>query len=222
VRQDEFDLPGIITGVTPQKKRRGRWSIYVEREFLIDVDDAVLLKNNLHEGVEMTPSLFRKLQREEGRQNIKAYLLKLLSQRAHSRLELFTKASMKDFDPDVVNDVLEELGEKNFINDREFAKKFAHDKNHLNDWGPAKILARLRQKGIDRQTAEEAVEKAFEKVDVGVQLRKLIKKRKRHFMKEEDPFKRKKKMTNYLQRKGYYASDIFEHLDVLADVFMGR
>ncbi len=222
VRQDELDLPGIITAVTPQKKRRGRWFVYVEGDFLIGVDDAVLLKNNLHKGIEMTPLLFKKLQREEGRQGIKSYLLKLLSQRAHSRLELFTKASLKDFDPDVVKDVLDELEQKEFINDREFAEKFAHDKNHLNDWGPAKIQAHLRQKGIDRQTAEQAVEKAFEEIDLDAQLRKLIEKRKRHFMKEEDSLKRKNKMVNYLRRKGYYASDIYENLNSLADTFMER
>lgn len=118
----ELDLPGVITAVTPQKRKRDRSSVFVDGEFLMGVDNSVLLRNDLHKGVEMTPSLFKVLQREEGYQVIKAYLLKLLSQRDHSRRELFTKASQKDFAADAINQVLDELEQKDFINDREFAK----------------------------------------------------------------------------------------------------
>lgn len=217
----DLALPGVITAVIPQKKRSGRWSVYVDDEFLMGVNDTVLLKNHLYKGVEMTLSLFEKLQRDEGRQVIKAYVLKLLSQRDHSRLELFTKAIRKDYNPDVINCVLDELEQKDFINDREFAEKFAHDKNHLNDWGPAKIQAHLRQKGIDRGTSEEIIRKAFEEINLYAQFGKLIKKRQRHFMREKDPFKRKNKMASYLQRKGYYAEDIYRYLDDLADIYAG-
>jgi regulatory protein len=219
VASSDVDLPSIITAVTPQKKTCGRWSVFVDDEFLIGVDESVLLKNGLRKGVEMTPALFSTLQREEGRQTIKNYLLKLLSRRAHARQELFTKASRKkDFSPEIVNDVLDELEEKDFIDDREFAQKFARDKNHLNDWGPVKIKAHLRQKGVDKHTAEEAVSNTFEEVDLDAQFRKLIKKRKKRFAREEHPLKRKKKVANYLQRKGYYASDVYQYLDSLMDL----
>src|SRR5699024_3606813 len=106
---------------------------------LMGVDNDVVLKNDLHKGVKMTRALFKELQRAEGRQAVKSYVLKLLSQRDHARRELFQKASRKDYNIDVVNRLLDEFQEKGYIDDPKFARKFARDKYHLNDWGPLKI-----------------------------------------------------------------------------------
>src|SRR5699024_1441612 len=116
--------------------------------FMIGVSGSTLLDFGLAKGVEMTPSLFKKLQRAEGRHAIKAYFLKLLGRRDHARQELLTKAKRKDYPPEVIADVLDELEEKEFINDRGFAEKFAADKSRLNKWGPVKIRSHLIRKGI--------------------------------------------------------------------------
>ncbi len=218
---DEADhhLPGVITAITPQKKNRERYSVFVDDDFLIGVADSTLLNNDLHKGAEITPSLFRKLQREEGRQRVKAYLLKLLSRRDHARRELFNKARRKDFAPEIVNDVLDELEERDFINAADFAEKYARDKNHLNNWGPAKIKVQLLKKGVSKEIGERAVEKAFEETDLKKQFIKLVEKRCYKFQREKDIFKRKKKVLDYLQRKGYYAGDIYRYLDFLLEMF---
>lgn len=213
--QAEPALPGVISSISVQKKNKERYSIFVDEEFLIGVAEQTLLKFNLAKGDAVTPKLFRKLQREEGRFKVKSYFLKLLGRRDHARKELFTKALKKEYPKEVINNVLDELQQKGFINDRGFADKFASDKARLSKWGPAKIKAHLLKKGLDKTDAEKSIQKAFEDEDLKETFLHLVLKRKRRFLREEDPYKRKKKVFDHLARKGYRASSIYEHLDSL-------
>ncbi|GAA5522971.1 RecX family transcriptional regulator [Aliifodinibius salicampi] len=208
-------LPATITGITIQKKNKERYSIFADGNFLLGVHEQTLLAFNLKEGVEITPSLFKKLQREEGRFAIKSYLMGLLSRRDHSRQELMNKALQKDYAPETITGVLDELQEKGYIDDTEFALKYASEKSRKNNWGPAKVKAHLYKKGIKRQNIEKSVRKAFEGADFEETFIHLISKRKRRFLKEEHPLKRKKKVIDHLARKGYSPSSIYNCIDKL-------
>lgn len=211
----EISLPGIISSISVQKKNKQRYSIFVNNEFLLGVAEQTLLKYSLAKGVEITPPLLKKLQREEGRFAIKSYLLKLLSRRDHARKELLDKARRKDYPKEVIESVLDELQEKGFINDTDFAEKYAADKCTLRKWGPVKIQSHLYKKGIPKSIAYQGIQKAFEDENLHETFLTLVLKRKRRFLKEEDLFKRKKKVFNYLAQRGFRASNIYKYLDEL-------
>lgn len=211
-------LPARITSITPQKKNKERYSIFVDDEFLIGVAEATLLDHGLKKGVEITPPLFRKLQRAEGRYAVKSYMLKLLSRREHARRELYNKARKKEYTADVINSVLDELEQKDFLDETRFAEQFARDKSNLNQWGPYKIQAHLRKKGIRKTVTETAITKAFEPIDIEKRLAELVEKKRRRFLREEDTFKRKKKVFDYLQRKGYRPGSIYNCIDELMEM----
>ncbi len=213
----EHNLPGIITSITIQKRNKERYSIFVDETFLLGVAESTLLKFRLSKGVEITPSLFRKLQREEGRFAVKSYFLKLLGNRAHARRELRTKARRKDYPEDVVEEVLDELQDDDLIDDAGFAEKFTANKNKLNSWGPAKIRSHLLKKGIADNVIQDSIKKVFENKDLRDTFLNLVLKRKRYFLREEDPFKRKKKIFDYLCRKGYRPANIHKYLDELTE-----
>lgn len=208
-------LPGVITSISVQKKNKDRYSLFVDEEFLLGVAEQTLLKFNLTKGTEVTPSLYRKLQREEGRFAVKAYFLKLLGRRDHARQELFTKAIKKDYPEEVIENVLDEIQEKGFINDSGFAEKFASEKASISKWGPAKIKSHLYKKGISKSVAERSIKKAFEDENLKETFLNLVLKRKRRFLREEDEYKRKKKVFDHLARKGFRPSDIYDCLDDL-------
>lgn len=211
----EPHLPGVITAITPQKRNKDRYSIFVDNAFVLGISDSTLTDRGLKKGQKLTPSLYQKLQRDEGRNAVKSYMLKLLSRREHARRELFNKARNKDYHADVINDVLDELQKKDLVNEQRFANTYARDKNNLNRWGPSKIEAHLYKKGIGKELAQKAVEKAFEEVDLKARFIQLTEKKRRRFLREEDTFKRKKKVVDYLRRKGYRPGSIFNYLDEL-------
>jgi regulatory protein len=214
----EHILPGIITSVTVQKRNKERYSIFVDDQFLIGIDEQTLLKLDLRKGAEVTPLLFNKIKREEGFFAVKSYLMKLLARRDHARKELLTKASRKDYSRQVILRALDELQEKDYIDDEAFAQKYAADKKHLNNWGPSKIKAYLLKKGIDRTVAEKSATQAFEGEDLTETFIHLVSKRSRHFRKEQNALKRKKKVISYLARKGFRSSSIYSCIDKLMTV----
>lgn len=208
-------LPGVISSIQVQKNNKERYSLFIDGEFLIGVAEQTLLECSLKKGIEITPAFFRKLQRKEGRFKVKSYMMKRLGRRDHARRELFNKAIRKDYPKDVINSVLDELEEKGYLDEKKFAEKFASDKGKYSKWGPAKIKAHLLKKGISKSIAERSIKKAFEDIDLEETFFNLVLKRKRRFLREEDPYKRKKKVLDHLARKGYRASDIYDHLDEL-------
>jgi len=211
----EHDLPGVITSISVQKNNKERYSIFVDDEFLLGISEQTLLDFNLAKGDTITPALLRKMRREEGRFEIKSYFMKLLGRRDHARKELFNKAVRKEYPREVINNVLDELQEKGYLNEAGFAEKFAEDKSRLNKWGPAKIKAHLYKKGISKSVAEKSIKKAFEGEDLKETFLNLVLKRKRRFLREDNLYKRKKKVFDHLARKGYRPSSIYDHLDEL-------
>lgn len=208
-------LPGVISSISVQKKNKDRYSIFVDEEFLIGVSDQTLLKFNLAKGDTITHALLRKLEREEGRFEVKAYMMKRLGSRDHSRKELFIKAIRKEYPKKIIENVLDELTEKGYLDEQRFVENFVKDKSHLNKWGPNKIKAHLYKKGISNSMAEQSIQKVFADKNIEELLLHLVLKGKRRFLREEDPYKRKKKVVDHLARKGYRSSDIYKHIDDL-------
>lgn len=210
-------LPGAISSISVQKKNKERYSIFVDEEFLVGVSEQTLLKFNLAKGDTVTHALLRKMEREEGRFAVKSYMMKRLGSRDHSRKELFTKAIRKEYPKNIIENVLDELEEKGYLNDEKFAEKFVKDKSHLNKWGPNKIKAHLYKKGISNNVAEQSIQKVFEDKNIKKVLLHLVLKGKRRFLREEDAYKRKKKIVDHLSRKGYRSSNIFKYIDDLME-----
>ncbi len=211
-------LPARITSISVQKKNKERYSIYVEEGFLVGVSESTLIDLKLAKGIEVTPDLFRRIQREEGRFAVKSYLMKLLARRDHARKELLTKAKKKDYPEEVVQNILDELQEKGYINEESFAEKFTADKFNLNQWGPSKIKAHLYKKGVSKHIIEKSISNYFEDLELKETYKNLVLKRKRRFLKEENLLKRKKKIFDYLNRKGFKPDSIFKHMDELMDM----
>lgn len=207
-------LPEKISGIKVQKKNKSRFSLFVEEEFLMGVSDHVLTKFNLYKGVEITPFLLDKLVREEEKWAAREYLFRILSRRDHSGQELKTKALKKGYPASCLDELIEELKDKGYVDDFTFARKYAADKYEFNNWGPFKIQSQLYSKGISREMAARALDEVFGDEHTAGTLKELVEKRKRRFRREPEE-KRKKKIFAYLMRKGYDSETIWKTMDEL-------
>jgi regulatory protein len=205
----------VISSITPQKKHRRRYSIFVDDDFLLGVSESVLVEYGLEIGQTVTIKAFRDINRSENYQAVRHYFLKLFGRRAHTRKELQRKSRKKDFEDTAVERVLDELEEKGWIDHDAFAQSFISDKYSLNQWGPLKIARALQQKGIDRTTAQRLTDQYFKSVDLFETFSKLVAKNSYKFNKESKQYKKRKKVFDYLHRKGYHTQQINTHIDRL-------
>lgn len=205
-------LPAIITEIQVQKKNASRFSLFTDDQFLIGVSEATLTDLNLKKGVEVTPFLFDRITESEQKWATREYFFRILSRRDHSRKELKDKAFKKGYSGSFVDLILDEFEQKEYINDHKFALKYTADKFEFNNWGPYKIRNQLFKKGISKSTVEECIREVFGEMAVKESMIDLILKKKKRYQREPDQ-KRKKKIFDFLMRKGYNSNDILKHMD---------
>lgn len=212
----ELKLPIQITEIRIQKKNQNRFSLFHEKNFLIGVSSKTLADFSLQKGVILTPSLFNQLELAENYNAAKEAAFRYLGRRDHASFEIRQKLKKKGFNDDVINSLLEELSEKDFLNDESFSIKFITDKSELNRWGRKKIESELYKKGIQRKTIQKTLNSFFDNLSQDQICLDLVIKRKRHFLREVDPYKRKMKIYNYLAGRGFTSSDIKKAMPKIA------
>lgn len=95
---------------------------------------------------------------EEAKAEVRNRALKLLDQRARSRQELKERLTRLEFEPTVIEDVLDDLQSSNLINDQEFAAEWVRQR-HARRGKSARALDReLSEKGVDSATRAQALE----------------------------------------------------------------
>lgn len=210
-------LPASISEIHVQKKNSSRFSLFVEDQFLIGVSESTLTKMNLKKGVVITPSLYQQIETAEEEWATREYFFRILARRDHSRKELKDKAFRKGYTGSYIEEILDEFEQKEFINDRKFALKYTSDKFEFNDWGPYKIRTQLFKKGINKAIVEECIQQSFGHEAIKESMITLIQKKKKRYRREPE-VKRRKKVFDFLMRKGYDSENILKHLDELLDI----
>lgn len=201
-------LPLVITSIIPQKKNSDRFSLFYKKTFLIGISAQTLLDYSIQKGTALTADLFHQIRYSEEYQSVKERCYKLLSGRDHGAEELKRKLVQKGFSPPVTDSVIDELREKSLLNDRVYALKFANDKHNLKQWGPRKIESALFKKGVPKPIINEVMQELKQEINPVNTCLELVLKRRRHFLREPDLFKRKQKIFRYLAGKGYSSDQI--------------
>jgi regulatory protein len=80
----------------------------------------------------------------------------MLSRRDHFRAEIIDKLRQRGFDEDEISTALERCASVGLVDDDGLARRFAEVRSTENGWGPRRIEAELRRRGVDRETAGEA------------------------------------------------------------------
>lgn len=199
----ESKLPLTVTRITIQKKNADRFSLFHEDLFLIGISRKTLEDYSIREGISLTPLLFQKLRESEDLLAIKEACFRYLAQRDHSSFELKLKIGKKGYPESDIERVIDHLSEHGYIDDEEFVRKFVSEKIELNRWGPKKIESELFKKGIDRNIIESVLHEKTDDLQLKQICVDLVLKRKKHFLREEDPYKRKQKIYQYLAGRGF-------------------
>ncbi|MCC5926754.1 MAG: RecX family transcriptional regulator [Bacteroidetes bacterium] len=217
-RQEVLDLlPVVISGIQVQVNDPSRVSVFADEKFLLGLPIHVSNTLGLAKGTEITETLFWQIESETHRDAIRSWLLGLLAKKPYSRMQLIRKCRQEQYNPEVVNAILDEFESRSWIDDYTYAKSFARDKAEFQKWGPAKIKQHLQKNGIAAGMASEVVKKVTGKEIQSDAIYTLIEKRKLHFLREENDTKRKKKIVDYLLRKGYDSDVVFSNIEAIMD-----
>lgn len=158
------------------KAKRGsknRVELIFDDGLIISLAYEIFLKSNLKSNQEISEAFLSKILEEDKLYQIKQQALKYLSLRAHTKNELRTKLRQKNFEPQLINIVLDELEKGKFIDDASFAHHFAEEKIKASRWGKNKIKAELMKRGVSSQIISNVIDEKFgedSEIEAGLEL----------------------------------------------------
>lgn len=110
--------------------------------------------------------------------------------------------------PEAKEVILLHLFEHDFLNEERFAKSFARGKFRIKKWGKQRITRELKLRDISTYNIKTAL-KEIEEEDYIASLYELIEKKNQQVT-EENLFKRKKKVIDFLRYRGYETELVFK------------
>lgn len=192
-----------ITAIQPQQKQAERVSVHVDGAFRFALAQELLFRAGLHVGDPIDEERIRRLEHEDRAWKAREHALNLLSFRPRTAAELRQRLRRREVEDDVVEAVVADLVEKGLVDDTAFAEIFVRDRVRLRPRGKRRLVQELRAKGVDRDTAAEAVGEVMEREDVSeVDLaREAVRKWARRA--GEDPQRARRRLYGFLARRGF-------------------
>ena len=127
---------------------------------------------------------------------------RLLTYRPRSLAELKQELADKGFDEAIIEAVVRYLERLGYINDRQFAEQWAAGRVRLRGFGRRRIEQELRYKGIGRDTIAEALDGVFGP-ETELETARAAAEKKLNTMKSSDGETRRRRLSWFLQRKGF-------------------
>lgn len=119
--------------------------------------------------------------------------------RCHKEVE----QKLKEFSliPEAKEMILLSLMENNFLNEERFAKSFARGKFRIKNWGKQRIIRELKFRDISAYN----IKTALKEIDEEKYLNTIYKitENRNSIINESNIYKRKRKLIDFLMRKGY-------------------
>lgn len=230
----------IITKIARQKKRKQRYSLYIDNEFKLGIDEAVLIHFALYKGQELDEDLLADIEDREYRQGIYLQGLNYLSYGQRSVKEMrdyLKKYLIKDYkqqlaeaeeagqtetvqlnaeeaiDEELIQATLDRLIEQRLLNDTLYGQSYVRTAALLNRKGPQVLKRELTRKGLSPSDIESALEEYPEEQqheNIMAVSEKYIRSKRQY-----PPKRVRQKLSEHLRTKGYPNDLIKETLEQL-------
>jgi regulatory protein len=138
--------------------------------------------------------------------------LRILTRRDYSQFELRQRLTEKGFDPARIEATLQRCIELSYLDDARYALNRA---TSLMNQGRAvgnRVLLDLRQRGVQEEVANRALQLAREACDEEQILASLLERRFANFNYNSAPAKERRRVVHFLQRRGFTIDRIMAQL----------
>jgi regulatory protein len=151
-------MAGTITALKGQPRNRARVVVYLDGLKAFGVTK--VLAAGLAVGQRLTDEEIENLRHDEAEEDAYQRALRLLGLRPRSERELRSYFDRHRFAPEIQEKVLARLGELGLVDDRAFARMWVEDRQAFRPRSARALKAELRQKGVEAEAVEAALEGA--------------------------------------------------------------
>ena len=197
-------LAGTITALEVQARDQSRVNLYLDGRFAFGLSAKTAADAGLKKGDHLTPERIVGLLKGEAHEQATLQAFNYLSYRSRSTKEMERYLRGKGHAPETISSVVQRLTDLHYLDDAHFAVAWVENRKRFGGRGPRLLRTELLQKGVARETADEAIEDLAEgegehALDVG--------RKKAQTLRAADYTEFSRKLGGYLSRRGY-SSDV--------------
>lgn len=184
-----------------QKKKKDRYSIFLDGDYAFSVEEDVLVHHALTKGKELSKKNIDEITEKDDYHRAYLMAIQFLSYRMRSVDEMQAYLRKKEINPNWIEPIMTSLVEDKYLEDQRFAEMFVRDRMHQTSKGPQVINRELLEKGVnkeERETALEQFEDALQKEHAFHWLQKERRKTSKDSLKQ-----REDKLRVKMLQKGY-------------------
>lgn len=197
----------IITGIEQQKKNPNRVNIYLDEQFAFGLYKASAL--HLKVGDTLDNASIQALEQKDAAEEAYQKALKLLNIRPRTEHEMRSRLQEYGFTDEIIEPVIANLLEKNYLNDQQFAAEWIENRTTFRPRGKRLLRIELMKKHVD----EEEIQTALAALPEEEQLVREAAKKYSNRLKGLDESTFKKRLYGFLVRRGFSYDDIKPILD---------
>lgn len=185
-----------ITDIKQQVKNQERYSIYVDGKFSFGLSELALMNSGLRVNRELTGQELDEL--KDTARSDKAYnqCLGLIARRPRSEWEICEYLKRKEYDPELIDQIVARLYGSKWLDDLEFARRWVENRRLLKATSKRRLNQELKLKRVSDGVIKQVLEE--DDTDEAEVLKQLVA-RKRQQTRYQD----KQKLMAYLMRQGY-------------------
>lgn len=206
-----------ITDITPRGSggRRER-EVTIDGERTLTITEETYIRFGLFDGQAMDPVQLQELELADGVSRAMMEAHRLIDHRMRTRRELAVKLRSRGRQDEVIDQVLDRLENAGLIDDGRFARLWIDERLRRRPAGLSLLRRELRQKGIDAEVVEAALEEcASREGESGRAYEALRRQSHRYARLDRDAAHRR--MVAFLGRRGFGQDVIYQAVHRVLD-----
>ncbi|MCL2621204.1 MAG: RecX family transcriptional regulator [Defluviitaleaceae bacterium] len=207
-----------ITDITQQVKNPKRYSVFIDNRFAFGIHGADLLHHKLEIGQALDADKLSKIRYGVEFATARDAAVKYLGKGMKSTKQVRDKLSEKEYSNESIDDVVDLLTQRGYLDDVAYATAFISQKTKINNFGRFRIEQELRAKGVSEHhiyTAYEDISGDEQEDDLTAAIRALEKKiRHKDLAQIVDDPKELQKLKSFLARRGFDFDTIDKAFDI--------
>jgi regulatory protein len=191
-----------ITDIKNQKRRKNRFSIYIDGKYRFSLDHDTLTRSDVHVGDEIDEKEIETLELKDEFAKARDYGLSLISYRDRSEWELRRRILEKGFQREVAIEVVKWFKSEGIVNDLNFTNRWIDWVLQTKPMGKMRVFHELRAKRIDERIIEEVCSKRLSYQTEMELARKACEKRM-NVLKNYPQEVGKRRLFQYMKNRGF-------------------
>lgn len=198
-----------VISIQPKKVKRNQspsLSLIMEDGELYDLLYETVIKFGLIVDSELDEKKLSDIKLADSIRRATTDALRWLSLRPRSRDEISNRLSREGYKDETITAVLEKLSEEKYLDDLDFAMRFAQARLRKKTMGERALSYELTKKGIAPDLIRQVIQTLIPDNDLQSVLR--LAEKKYATLRESDLRKKKLKLSTFLQQRGFNADTI--------------